>query len=158
MAEEKNTSEPKKESAVDLSAQSQKSSHTPQENEVDEKRTKRTGGVESLLQRYGLFFAVMSIIIFVLLIIFSLRVIAQKAVLAALFIGIGVAALIQGLMLKTLFDAGAEVIRLLKRLNGLPYAGSISETEGEGKTFFCTDCGEPVAIEQKFCTQCGAKL
>jgi hypothetical protein len=140
MTEENNTSEPKT------------------ENEVDEKKAKRTGGVESLLQHYGLLVAIMSIIIFTLLIIFSLRVIAQKTPLAVLYIGIGVGILIQGLLLKTLFDAGAEIIRLLKRLNGLPYAGSISETEGEGETFFCTDCGEPVAIEQKICTQCGAKL
>ncbi|MEI7907663.1 MAG: zinc-ribbon domain-containing protein, partial [Bacteroidota bacterium] len=64
----------------------------------------------------------------------------------------------QGIIFKTLFDAAAEVIMLLKKLNGLSYCGSISNSEGDGESFLCRHCGEPVTKKDKYCTQCGASL
>ena len=55
----------------------------------------------------------------------------QKPGLSILLIAIGIGALAQGVIVLILFHAGAEVIRLLKKLNDLPFAGVISKTTSE---------------------------
>ncbi len=60
------------------------------------------------------------------------------------------------------FHAAAELIRLLKRLNKLPYQGKISEftVEGaeEGELLLCSECGAELARDSGSCPKCGAKL
>jgi hypothetical protein len=129
-----------------------------QENDGTEKKAKRTGGVESSLQGFGIFFAGCSIAALIFFIVVSQQEIIQKAGIAALFIALGIGAIIQGFTVKILFEAASEVIRLLKRLNGLAYGGTISQSNGDGDLFVCSACDEPVAIEQKFCSQCGSAL
>ncbi len=61
-----------------------------------------------------------------------------------------------------LFHAGGEVIRLLKRLNNLPYQGKISELTvehaEEGEVLLCSACGSELAQDSGSCPKCGAKL
>ncbi len=56
----------------------------------------------------------------------------------------------------------AEVIRLLKRLNKLPYQGEISaftaEGAGEGEVLLCSECGAELTRDSRACPKCGATL
>ena len=116
----------------------------------------RTGGIETSLEGVGTLYIVASIIALVGCIIVSQQDIFQKSGISPILIGLGIGLAIQGYIFQTLFKAAGETIRLLKRLNGLPYGGSLSQSEGDGDAFICTDCGEPLAKRDKYCSQCGA--
>ena len=118
----------------------------------------RTGGVESKLEGVATLYLVLSIIGLLACVVISQGDAVKSGGLSSFWIGLGVAALLQGIVFWILFEAGAEVIRLLKKIAGLPYAGRISETDGGGESFSCSDCGAPVSVIDKFCTQCGSKL
>lgn len=125
---------------------------------MSEQRQIRTGGIESKLDGVGTFYLVISIIGLIACIILSQDEALKQTGLSSLWIGFGIGAIAQGIIFWILFKAGAEVIRLLKKLNGLPYGGIISETIGDGTEYTCTDCGAPVAPDSKFCTQCGVNF
>ena len=125
---------------------------------MPEQKQPRTGGVEGKLDGAGSFYLFLSIIALAVCIYLSQDDAVKKIGLSSLWIGLGIGALAQGIVFWILFQAGAEVIRLLKKLNGLPYGGTISETAGEGSEYKCTDCGAPVTPDSKFCTQCGTKF
>jgi|GEM_PF-4286972 len=84
-----------------------------------------TGGIEGTLDSVGKFYLIVSIIGFVL---FLNAAFVAKEGQGMFWVALGVTALAQGIILRILFQAGAEIIRLLKRLNGLPFGGQISET------------------------------
>jgi hypothetical protein len=113
------------------------------------------GGVENELNGVGIFYFIISIISFVILIVLAKD--AAEGV-KPLFIVAGVVCLIQGIILWILFRAGGEVIRLLKKLNGLPFGGTISGVSEERKIYNCTECGEPTILEAKYCTNCGVSF
>ena len=121
------------------------------------KRT-RTGGIESKLEGVATLYLVLSIFVLIGCIFISQGDPAKSLGISSLWIGLGVGALLQGIVFWILFEAGAEVIRLLKKIAGLPYAGRISQTDGDSESFSCSDCGAPVSVIDKFCTQCGSKL
>jgi len=123
-----------------------------------EKIPPRTGGLESTLDSIGLLYLIASLIGLGACIYLSQQANIRKLELSTFFIGLGVATAAQGFVFQTLFKATAELIRLMKKLNGLPYGGSLSMSEGEGRDFICSDCLEPVSKRDKFCTQCGAEL
>ena len=50
----------------------------------------------------------------------------------------------------------AEIIRLLKHQNGLPYSGKISAA-GESSLYFCSDCDALLHSETR-CDSCGATI
>jgi hypothetical protein len=68
-----------------------------------------------------------------------------------------------GIVLAVLFDAAAEVIRLLKKLNGLPYGGKISEARPTEEPA-CSACQMPLYLEgpvrqdMSECPRCGASF
>jgi predicted RNA-binding Zn-ribbon protein involved in translation (DUF1610 family) len=113
------------------------------------------GGTEGKLNGVVIFYLIISIICFIVLII-----LAKEETLGSkyLMIVIGVVTLIQGIILWILFLAGADIIRLLKRLNGLPYGGTISGLREDVISFRCPECGELTNFESKYCTQCGTNL
>ncbi len=121
------------------------------------KRT-RTGGIESKLEGVATLYLVLSIFVLIGCIFISQGDPAKSLGISSLWIGLGVGALLQGIVFWILFEAGAEVIRLLKKIAGLPYAGRISETDGDAEAFSCSDCGAPVSVIDNYCTQCGVKL
>ncbi len=121
-----------------------------------QKASPRTGGIESSLEVVGIIYIATSIIALVGCIILSQQDIFQKSGLSSLLIGFGIGVAIQGYIFQTLFKAASETIRLLKRLNGLPYGGALSQSDGDGEAFICTDCGEPLTKRDKYCSQCGA--
>lgn len=130
----------------------------PEQGNKNNMKKERSGGVESSLESVGIFYFILSIFGLIACMILSNQEETKRIGLSSLWIGIGIAAIAQGIIFSIIFRAGAEIVRLLKRLNGLPYAGSISETTGETKSYLCSDCGAQASVVDKVCTQCGAKL
>jgi len=118
----------------------------------------RTGGIESKLDGVASFYVFISVIALIVCIVVSQSDTYQKTGLSVFLIAVGIGALAQGIIAWILFQAGAEVIRLLKKLNGLPYAGTISETKGVEEGFECPECHASVAADAKVCPKCGGKF
>lgn len=125
---------------------------------MSEQQQVRTGGIENQLDGVGIFYLIISIIGLIACIILSQDETIKQTGLSSLWIGLAIGVIAQGIIFWILFKAGAEVIRLLKKLNGLPYGGVISETYGSGTQYTCTECGTPVAPNAKFCTNCGVSF
>ena len=118
----------------------------------------RDGGIESQLDGVGIFYLVISIIGLIVCIVLSQDETIKQTGLSSFWIGLGIGVIAQGIVFWILFKAGAEVIRLLKKLNGLPYGAVISETAGSGVEYTCTECGAPVAPMANYCTHCGVNF
>jgi DNA-directed RNA polymerase subunit RPC12/RpoP len=74
---------------------------------------------------------------------------------------IAIVAFAQGCVVYTLFLAGAEIIRLLKKSNGLKFSGKISQPTGllDGVVaYWCSACGAPVPPSGAKCAGCGAEF
>jgi DNA-directed RNA polymerase subunit RPC12/RpoP len=125
---------------------------------MSEQQQTRTGGIENQLDGVGIFFLIVSIIGLIVCIILSQEETIKQTGLSSFWIGLGIGVVAQGIIFWILLKAAAEVIRLLKKLNGLPYGGIISETYGSGTQYTCTECGTPVAPDAKFCTNCGVNF
>jgi len=97
---------------------------------MSEKNRIGSGGIEGKLEGAGIFYLFISILGLAACIFFSQDEKIKQIGLSSLCFGIGIGVLVQGIVYLILFRAGAEVIRLLKRLNGLPYGGLISKTFG----------------------------
>jgi DNA-directed RNA polymerase subunit RPC12/RpoP len=82
---------------------------------------------------------------------------ADKKAVLFLFI-VGIIALWQGFVFNTLFRGGAEVIRLLKKSNGLKFSGEVSPpTISHG--YRCSACGTWLAAgDLSKCNSCGAEF
>jgi hypothetical protein len=91
-----------------------------------------TGGKEGQLEGLGTFFLVAGIVGAAFGLWYSGYVTKVESYddwgdeFSAAWIYISLASLIQGIFFYILLTAGAEVLRLLKKLNGLPYGGEIS--------------------------------
>lgn len=73
------------------------------------------------------------------------------------WIVLGVVCMVVGVTLYLNFVALAEIIRLLKKLAGLPYGGVISGSS-TGDIFLCSECGSLVWADSTTCTKCGAEF
>lgn len=119
----------------------------------------RTGGIENQLDRVGIFYLIVSIIGLIACIILSQDETIKQTGLSSFWIGLGIGVIAQGIIFWILFKAGAEIIRLLKKLNNLPFGGQISQvTNEEDLEYSCSICGSAVEQNSKYCTECGAKL
>jgi hypothetical protein len=125
---------------------------------MSDQQQKRTGGVENLLDGVGIFYLIISMIGCVACIILSQDEGIKQTGLSSFWIGLGIGVVAQGIIFWILFQAGAEVIRLLKKLNSLPYGGTISKTYGSGTEYTCIECRTPVAQNAKYCTNCGVSF
>jgi hypothetical protein len=77
--------------------------------------------------------------------------------ISELWIAIGIVDCIQGIALFIILSGGAEVIRLLKKLNGLTYAGEISKPQ-EKTILKCSSCNASVQPDDTMCKFCGEDL
>jgi uncharacterized paraquat-inducible protein A len=134
---------------------------------MNEQIQKRTGGIEGKLDSIGNFNLFFSVIALVICIFYSQDVKVNNAGLSLYWIVVGIIVLGQGILFWVIFHAAAEVIRLLKKLNRIPYGGYISETQiqlidkqasTEEKSYYCSECEAPVAANDKVCPKCGVKL
>lgn len=128
----------------------------PQEHKV------RISRIESKLDSLAGVWLLLSIVIFVYCIIYSQTETIQSAGEPVSIIIAGFLILLIGVMYWIIFQAGAEVIRLLKKLNRIPYSGTISgiqiDSEENEIDYECTDCHAKVSRDSDFCPKCGAKF
>lgn len=73
------------------------------------------------------------------------------------WVAMGIVVFVQGLFLYAVTGAGADILRLLKKQNGLPFGGQISEAEPICK-FTCSECSTVVDDIFNLCPNCKAKF
>ena len=75
---------------------------------------------------------------------------------SSIWYGVGIIGFIQALIAAIIFEGGADVIRLLKKLNGLPYGGLISVVTPKAIRNRCSECEYVISDpDTKFCPRCG---
>jgi len=112
------------------------------------------GGLEMILDMVGIGFGAIGVIGGV--VFFVLAAIAPW-VLAPSLIGAGIAVIINGVAIGLVFRAGAEIIRLLKKLCSLPFNGTISAPR-EVTDFRCSQCNALVSRYDSGCMNCNANF
>lgn len=116
----------------------------------------RYGGIKSKLDGVGIFYWIASIVGFIICIFLSQRKTIESDELSSFWIGFEVITLAQGIIFSIMFKAAAEVVRLLKKLNELPYGGEISELSFGG--YKCNECGASVNQNENICPLCGVSF
>ena len=123
-----------------------------------------SGGIEGQLSGLGVFFLIVGIIGLIACIIVSGSVTKTSAYsdwgedgLSPIWIAYSIISLIQGIALFIILKAGADVIRLLKKFNGLKFGGKISEPETV-YNFKCSECDNPVSEYDQKCDKCGKEF
>jgi hypothetical protein len=94
------------------------------------------GGSEAALSGLGTFFLVVGVI--GALLAFAFAGLNDRN--SSLWITAGVVGLVQGMMTNILCKGFAEIIRLLKKLNGIPFGGHISKATPLYENV-CSECG-----------------
>lgn len=125
---------------------------------MEEQRQTKSGAIESKLDGVGSFYLFISILSMVICILLSQEESVKQTGLSSFWIALGIGSTAQGIIFWIVFKASAEVIRLLKKLNGISYTGDISGTVDNSVEYSCTDCGAPVTSDSKFCPNCGASF
>lgn len=75
------------------------------------------------------------------------------------FYFLAAALFINGFFVFHILTSFGEIIRLLKRLNHLPYNGEISQShQNKAVLYKCTQCEKIVAPDDLICFHCGEKL
>lgn len=96
--------------------------------EHEQKRTTYRGGVEGRLEKTGDNFWAFGICGLVFGLFAALILIVEGQITwAGVSCIAGIVAFVQGAVINTLFGAGAEIIRLLKKSNGVKFSGEISQ-------------------------------
>jgi DNA-directed RNA polymerase subunit RPC12/RpoP len=126
----------------------------------EQKRTTYKGGLEERLEHTGGGFQVFGILG---LIAALLLLVDREFTWAAACCGFAVVAFMQGAVVITMCKLGAEIIRLLKKSNGLKYSGEISQPTDqldEVVSYECSACGAPVPMFRPHikCVVCGAEF
>ena len=96
---------------------------------MSEKESKKNSGIEITLNKFGYYIFIGSIFSLIVFIIIATQSKDSSLTMVYVFTGIGILAI--GLIFSILFSAVAEIIRLLKRQNNLPYSGVISGTDDD---------------------------
>ena len=122
------------------------------------KQTFQSGGMEDTLDEIGGIVLVCGIVggiiaIFAAIIAFS----NSQVAIGVDLLCVGLVTICVASVNRILFRAGAELIRLLKKLNGLKYAGSITQPV-EFNVYKCSSCSSPLGLDQKQCFGCGGKI
>ena len=129
----------------------------------EQKKPTYRGGVEERLENTGDVFWALGIlggvggllVAIVELLTDQINLVAAPCIAAIL-------AFTQGALIGTLCKAGAEIIRLLKKSNGLKFSGEISQPTDQLDgvvSYTCSACGAPVVPRaQTKCAKCGAEF
>jgi hypothetical protein len=137
---------------------------------MSQTKEKFTGGLEGQMDAVGAFLLIVSIVALIASISIANSDLYRGTGLSSIWIALGVVALVQGIVMLIVFRAGADVIRLLKKLNGMPYGGEIAEAKPvlssdmsqasseEMKFFECSECKTEVPANSKTCPKCGVKF
>ena len=116
-----------------------------------------TGTVEGKLEGGGTFYIFISFLVFAVCFVFAFSDEAKLTNTSFIWIGVGLGLAAQGIIFWILFKGAAEVIRLLKKLNGISYEGHISGNNQQ-REFTCTECGAATTEKAKYCSHCGVSF
>lgn len=117
-----------------------------------QKKIGYTGGSEGLISGLGKFFLISGIVTSLAFFLIS----AWTDFTFTAFWGIaGLVTFVQGLILYALCIAFSDVIRILKKQNGINYSGTISEVVPEFAVA-CSDCDMLVDNTETSCPSCKA--
>jgi hypothetical protein len=122
------------------------------------KQTRLSGGLEDKLESVGGIFLTLGIAGGIGAILGAIKAFNDdQEVMGVELLCVAAAFIFAGVVNTNLFDAAAEVIRLLKKLNGLQYSGNITKPQSfeEHK---CSGCGNLLNSTSEHCYECGAKL
>jgi DNA-directed RNA polymerase subunit RPC12/RpoP len=126
----------------------------------------RSRNVEEQLEAAGQVFLVVGLIVgTIALAVVLLSAINQgsetsinsKAPDIGLWLIVGAAAVVQGFVIRLLFVAGAEIIRLLKDSNRLRFTGKITQLSVH-RSYKCSRCNATAKPTQVRCSRCGAEF
>ncbi len=110
--------------------------------------TKATGGIEMTLKDFGGLLLAVGIVASIICFVMVGYAVKASSSSAPIYLGIGIIVLICSIACRYLFSAGAEIIKLLKKLNGLAYGGEISQAV-ESYSYKCSDCNNEVLADTR---------
>jgi hypothetical protein len=128
---------------------------------------KPSGGSEATLHGFGSFFYTMAFIgcvAFLVLLFSTAKEVTDvfginSTIYDWNFLMAAVYSLLSGLLAGAILRAGADVVRLLKKMNGIEYSGSISAAKRvESVWYKCSECGASLPYLMQRCEKCGATL
>ncbi len=132
---------------------------------IQKKHSKKClGGKEEQMSDFAKAFLVIG----VLGLFACLLLLGREDGLFQFWIALGIGCFIQGLFFFIILSFGAEIIRLLKKLNGLPFGGEISGKFITCHIFQCSECKTQITKEKvplsdkerwpRKCQNCGVEF
>jgi len=119
------------------------------------KEIRYEGGREGLLSGLGIFYLVISIITCFVAVVLAVLALNRNPDESLLWIALGIGSLIPGITLYIFCGAFADVLRLLKKLAGEKYGGTLSQPDlMEYETTICSQCGMSVNRGDSVCYRC----
>ena len=112
-----------------------------------------SGGKEGQISALAVFFLVIGIVGLIACLILA----GLDTRPSPILIVIGIVCLIQGIAFFIFLSTGAEIVRLLKKQNGLNYGGEITEPSVV-ISFKCSKCGTAVSEYKDVCPNCDSKF
>jgi hypothetical protein len=121
------------------------------------KEIRYEGGREGLLSGLGIFYLVISIITCFVAVVLAVLALNRNPDESLLWIALGIGSLIPGITSYIFCGALADVLRLLKKLAGEKYGGTVSQPDlMEYQTTICSQCGTSVNPSDSLCYRCQA--
>lgn len=120
------------------------------------KRYTDKGGLEATVSGLGTILLLLSIVGSLTVLLASTNAFFDDSAnngFPAVWVIVAMAALFQGIVAFVILRALAEVVRLLKKVAGVPYGGRISTPRSE---IVCSDCHTPVEAWRSKCRNCMA--
>lgn len=115
------------------------------------------GGIEQSLEGFADFFTFAGVLGCAGFFLLSLVASSSGFSFGAVVLGIGAAMLLGGLFARAVTRTLADLVRLQKKANGIPFSGRISEAKGrQTESLSCSACGAPIASVGKKCANCNA--
>ena len=128
---------------------------------IIKKITKYTGGTESSIEGLSKFILIAGILVSI--VSFIVAGFATKDGpydhwaengFSSNWIAISISSFIQGIGAWIILRGFADVIRLLKKITGIQYGGTIIESK-PNYGLICSECGDPMGYEYAKCPNCG---
>lgn len=115
------------------------------------------GGIEEILSGWAaVFFALSGILLVVTMIAFA---VPMNGELSGFYAIAGIAGSVAGIITSIILNTIAEIVRIQKKANGLPYSGKISEAKPAIKTSpVCSLCRVTVTEHMSSCPACSAEF